>query len=300
MNFLFSCLTGFFRLFSPKALQAVGRFIGTILWLVLPTRRKRAIESAMAHLEVSEKEAERIIRESFKHSATAFLEIFHSGLTGENSPEIVIATPEAYERLKAEAGPVVAATAHLGSWEKMAGIMGDIKPGTDRMIVVRNFQNKRVNEMIFKLRGERGATIIGHRNVSGRVLSGLRADGIAAFLVDHNASVDESVFLPFLGEQAAVNAGPAILAVRSKAVVYGVFLIRESDGTYHFHVTDPLRTEALTGPMAQRIEAVARFYTEAVEKMVRKYPEQWFWMHNRWKTKFKLRRRAKARTLLAD
>ena len=94
----------------------------------------------------------------------------------------------------------------------------------------------------------------------------------------------EAFFLPFLGEEAAVNKGPAVLAVRAKALVWPIALIRDGD-RYRIIIEEPLDTALLEGDAEEKALAVAAFYTEANERMVRRAPDQWFWMHNRWKTK---------------
>ena len=76
-----------------------------------------------------------------------------------------------------------------------------------------------------------------------------------------------------------------MIAVRARAVVYPAFMLRDGKGGHILHIHDPIRTADLTGSVAEKIETVARHYTEAVERMVRQYPEQWFWMHKRWKTR---------------
>ena len=107
---------------------------------------------------------------------------------------------------------------------------------------------------------------------------------MTAFLVDHNTSRSEAVFLPFLGKTAAVNKGPALLAVRAEALVFAVFLRREGED-YVFHIEELMDTATMDGGHEANMRAVARAYTEAVERMIRLAPEQWFWMHNRWKTR---------------
>lgn len=102
--------------------------------------------------------------------------------------------------------------------------------------------------------------------------------------IDHNTSRSEAFFLPFLGEEAAVNKGPAVLAVRAKALVWPIALIRDGD-RYRIIIEEPLDTALLEGDAEEKALAVAAFYTEANERMVRRAPDQWFWMHNRWKTK---------------
>ena len=93
-----------------------------------------------------------------------------------------------------------------------------------------------------------------------------------------------AVCLPFLGAEAAVNKGPAVLAIRAKALVWPIALIRDGD-RYRIIIEEPLDTALLEGDAEEKALAVAAFYTEANERMVRRAPDQWFWMHNRWKTK---------------
>ena len=78
--------------------------------------------------------------------------------------------------------------------------------------------------------------------------------------------------------------GPALLAVRAKALIWPVALMREG-GNYVFHLQEPLDTTTLEGTRDEQVKTAAAFYTQAIENFVRECPEQWFWMHDRWKTK---------------
>ena len=119
--------------------------------------------------------------------------------------------------------------------------------------------------------------MVGHRTVVAAVLRALRKNGIVAFLVDHNAPRSEALFLPFMGEETAVNMGPALLAVRAEALIWPVCLMREGNG-YVFHLQEPLDTATLKGSREEKVLAAATFYTKAVEKAVQRAPEQWFWI----------------------
>jgi KDO2-lipid IV(A) lauroyltransferase len=79
--------------------------------------------------------------------------------------------------------------------------------------------------------------------------------------------------------------GPALLALRSKAVILPVFMLREGGTMYRFEVGESLDTATLTGSREENIRTIAAFYTRAVERMIEAHPEQWFWMHKRWKTR---------------
>jgi KDO2-lipid IV(A) lauroyltransferase len=153
------------------------------------------------------------------------------------------------------------------------------------MVVVRSRKNSALNKILAELRGARGMLVIDHRKAVDVLLSKLRKGGVAAFLVDHNTNRREAGFLPFLEDTAAVNLGPASIALRVKAAVYPVFLLRDGKGGHILHMLPPLRTEDLKGDIKQRVRSSACFYTETVDEMVRRYPDQWFWMHRRWKTR---------------
>ena len=282
----FSLLSGCASLLSRlgfSGLSRLGNGFGRLMWHALPVRRKLATDNIIRHLNLSEPEAHATARASFCHNARSFMEIMLTDRFGLSSPRLRIAEPELFQEILACERPIVAATAHLGAWELLASMLGELhEEPRPRVVVVRRYPNPAVQAFISSRREARGATMAGHRTVAATVLRALRKKGIVAFLVDHNAPRSEALFLPFLGEEAAVNMGPALLAVRAEALIWPVFLLREGDD-YVLHLQPPLDTAALTGNRAQKVSAAASFYTEAVEKAVRLMPEQWFWMHNRWK-----------------
>jgi KDO2-lipid IV(A) lauroyltransferase len=267
------------------ALHRLGTWLGLLLWYCLPKRRGFAIASIAKHLHKPHAEAKTIARQSFIENMRSFLEIFHVGHFSMERHIRSVVRPDVLQRITKETLPIVAATAHIGSWEFMAGLPADLLPSRHCMVIVRAHEDAALNRLIFALRGARGMQVVGHRKASELVLPELRAGGFAAFLVDHNCSRKEAVFLPFLDDIAAVNSGPALLALRAKAVVCPSFLLRDNAGGYILHLGEPLYTHTLAGTIAERTESIARHYTDAVAEVVRLYPEQWFWMHQRWKTR---------------
>ena len=242
-----------------------------------------AVRNIATHLDLPWATAESLARASFTHNARSFLESVLAPDFGLDHPLLDVERPDLLERLKNEDRPAVITTAHFGGWELLASLLGDIST-RPRLTVVRTYKNKVLHYVTTRLRSSRGAEVIGHREAAFRVLRTLRKNGYAAFLADHNTGRSEAFFLPFLGEEAAVNKGPAVLAVRGKALVWPVFLMRDGD-RYRLIMEEPLDAALLQGDAESRSRAVAVFYTGAIERMVRRAPEQWFWMHNRWKTK---------------
>lgn len=282
---VFRFLAEIFSRMSWVTLRRLAGVMGFLFWHFVPSRRNEAIRAIQKHLGVSNVNAQEIARQSFQENFLSFLEIFHAGRFFTDKSVSVLYSPEVKAQLQAEKGPVVIATAHLGSWELMPGLASDILPDREGMVVVRSQKNRSLNRLMAELRGARGMLAIDHREAAKVVLPKLRKQGVVAFLVDHNTSRKEAVFLPFLEDIAAVNMGPASIALRTKAAVYPVFLIRDGKGKHILHMLPPLHTERLSGDIHERIEQIAAFYTDAVASMVKKYPEQWFWMHRRWKTR---------------
>lgn len=270
---------------SWHTLRRIAEVLAFCFWHLAPARRNEAVAAIEKHLQASHEEARRIARRSFQENFLSFLEIFHAGRFDTDACVSVLYTPEVKAMLQAETVPIVIATAHLGAWEMMPGLAADLLPDREGLVVVRRQRNEALNKLMAELRGAREMRAVDHRRATQVVLPSLRKGGVTAFLVDHNANRQEAVFLPFLEDTAAVNMGPASLALRTKAAVYPVFLLHDGKGGYLLHLLPPLRTAELEGDIQDRIRHIAAFYTDAVAAMVRAYPEQWFWMHRRWKTR---------------
>lgn len=282
----FRFMAALLRLSGFSGVKRLGNAVGGLIWRFVPSRRELAVTSIMRHLGKSRQEAERIARESFCHNGRSFLEIALTGKFGMDSPNLRVEPQELFEELKNCQRPIVAATAHFGSWELLASLLGQVyEAPRPRMVVVRRYPDEVVQNFIASCREATGAEMVGHRQAAMSVIRALHKKGIVAFLVDHNTHrKGEAEFLPFLNEEAAVNVGPALLAVRGKALVWPVVLLRDGED-YVFRLQKPLDTEELTGTREENILAAAKFYTEATEKFILEAPEQWFWMHDRWKTK---------------
>lgn len=288
-SFVLSALSGFASLAGKASFEGLATFgdrMGDLMWYAMPGRRQYTTQTIIERLGVPADRAEQLARASFRHNARSFLEILHVHRFGfeDRGGRLHIAQPDLFDALLRSKRPIVGVTAHLGAWELFSGLLGQFDASRPRIVVVRRQGNPTLNALIMRLRSARGAEVIEHRDAARKVLRGLKHNGMAGFLVDHNCNRREAVFLPFLGKQAAVNVGPALLALRAEAEVWPIFLVREDD-RYVLRFSSPLDTRLVSGERAQRIETVAAFYTQAVEEHVRAFPEQWFWMHKRWKTR---------------
>lgn len=267
-----------------KNLRRIAMGLGAVLWHALPSRRALAIRNIRDRLSLPEAEAKDIARESFNHNALSFLEASFIPFCRYGAPLFTCDAENTLRTLQAGGRPVVVSTGHLGAWELFSSLHGVICP-MDKIgsAVVRRYGNPVFNDFMIGQRGFHGNQIVGHRNAVMPVLRILKQQGTVIFLVDHHTGSSESLRIPFLGEEAAVNMGPALLAIRGKALIYPMCILRKGEG-YLLHIEpDVLDPLTLEGDNDSRIRTAATFYTRAMERMIRLAPEQWFWMHNRWK-----------------
>lgn len=272
---------------SLERLQALGNGLGWLLWRTLPSRRRETTLCIQERLGLGMREAAELAEASFRHSACSFLELFHARYMDHRFLEerVEYENPDLFARMGSTLRPVVGVTGHLGCWELLGGVLKRFNTKTDCHVVVRLPKDKALAELMLHMRTQSKIRVLPHRQAATDALGQLRRGGLCAFLVDHNCKKAEAQFLPFLGEMAAVNKGPAILALRAKAEVWPFFLIRLPHGRFRAVTLPCLDTATLEGERADRVDQICRFYTGAVEEMVLRYPQQWFWMHRRWKTR---------------
>jgi KDO2-lipid IV(A) lauroyltransferase len=168
---------------------------------------------------------------------------------------------------------------HCGNWELLAARVSREVPVTG---LARPMANPLVEESIEARRRAAGARTMNASDSARAVLRALGRGEAVGVLLDQNASRGERVFVPFLGRPAATNLGLALLALKSGAPVLPAFSARAADGRHRAWVGAPI-PPAETGDRAARIGVSTARFTAAIEAYVRQYPEQWFWVHDRWK-----------------
>lgn len=285
-DIFYGLLAGVGQSWDVEQVRRNGEALGRLLWRCLPERREMACKAIAHHMGLPPEQARETALQSFQHNGRSFLEIF---LTHRVDPRFMrdrfrIADPQSYEAMRTMDRPCVAVTGHLGAWEMLGGVFHMLIPDRKKQIVVRRPKDQALHELTTRLRAKPNQEVLDHRNAVPKILRGLKKGGTTAFLVDHNTSTSEAVFLPFLKNIAAVNMGPALLALRSDALIQPVFLIRDDKEGIVLHSEPYLDTRTLEGSREEKVLRAALFYTQAVERMVRRYPEQWYWLHKRWKT----------------
>src|SRR6185503_13145640 len=151
-------------------------------------------------------------------------------------------------------------------------------------IVARPLDAPALDGVMRRLRATADATIIDKRDAVRPVLQALRGGALVAILLDQNASRREGVFVPFFGRLASTSRSAATLSIRTGTPILPLFIRRETDGRHRITV-EPAIAPPAGGSTEEGIVEMTRRCTEAIEAAVRRTPEQWLWMHARWRTR---------------
>jgi Kdo2-lipid IVA lauroyltransferase/acyltransferase len=190
---------------------------------------------------------------------------------------------EHYETAVKRGQGVIFLTGHFGSWE--LSCFAHSLHGHPMKFVVREIDNARVERLIGSYRERAGNTPIEKRHASRDILRALRNNETIGILVDQNTTRDEGVFVDFFGIPAATTPAIATLALRTGAAVVPGFLIWDRKTRKHRLHFDPPMELITTGDPARDILENTRACNAVLERMIRLYPDQWLWIHRRWKTR---------------
>ncbi len=274
-------------LLPAKQAGRLGEAFGALAFALAGSERRKALESiATAFPLLPDSERRQIARRCFRHlgrcafEMACFREI-------DGALEAWVEWPEREQQLLRDAAAlgrgVVLVTGHVGNWELLGRRIARAKiaPFT---AVAKETTDARLTGLVDAFRARGGIESIwrGQEGSGKRLLRALRSGQILAILIDQDTWV-QSVFVPFFQQLAATPRAAADLALRTGAAVVVGFCQRKDDGYFR------LSTEALTFKQTGDREADAMSVTAAltarIEAAIRRAPEQWVWMHRRWKTR---------------
>jgi Kdo2-lipid IVA lauroyltransferase/acyltransferase len=201
---------------------------------------------------------------------------------------------ENFEVANARGKGVVFVACHMGAFELQITSMALRK--LNFMVIGTPLKDKRLNDLMWKHRNKNGTNAVERDKATFPMLKVLKSGGSVALLIDQDTRV-KSTFVDFFGMQASTPIGAALLAMKTGAAVLPAFSHLGQDGKQHIEILPeiPLRN---TGNEEEDIQFNTQVYTKIIEARVRKYPSQWVWMHERWKTKALTNAEAVAGTIL--
>ncbi len=188
---------------------------------------------------------------------------------------------ENYERAFAKGKGVMFLTSHLGAFDLQITNMA--LRGLNPNIVGTALKDERLNELLWEYRNAFGAIAIERGKESVRLFKALKSGGSIAILIDQDTKV-KSRFVDFFGMKASTPIGATILALRTGAAVVPTYIYLDKDGKQRMHILPEIPL-VVTGDEETDLVVNTQNFTNFTEQIVREHPEQWVWMHERWKTR---------------
>jgi KDO2-lipid IV(A) lauroyltransferase len=264
----------------------LGEWLGALAFRVASAERGKALESlSIAFPELTVAARWTLARDCFRHLGRCAFELARArGEEGSLLARVDWAEPDrkVLQAAASRGRGVVIVTAHVGNWELFGMSMGRCGI-TKANTVARETSDPRVTALLDQFRAASGVRSIwrGRNGAAKELLRSLRCGEMLGILIDQDTRV-QSVFVPFFGRPAATPRAAADLALRTGAAVVCGFCQRAANGRYRIWMQE------LTFQPSDDREADVRLLTAAmtrqIEEAIRRAPEQWVWMHRRWKT----------------
>lgn len=177
---------------------------------------------------------------------------------------------------------VLVLTGHLGAWE-LSSFFHSLM-GYPMGMVIRRLDNAIVDRRVNEVRCQHGNRVLHKDDFARSLLTEMRAGRTVGILMDTNMTPPQGVFVPFFGKLACTASGLARVAQKTGAAVLPGFLFEETGGRYRLHFGEEIPLQQTDDSEADTLANTARF-TAVLEQYIRSFPEQWLWMHRRWKTR---------------
>ncbi len=271
----------------PRSLaRAVGIALGQTVYLLHAKLRRVGMRNlALAFPEKSAGERRRIVRRVFTSLGRQFAEVcLFPRYTRENVHRTV--TYDGYEnfdRASQRGKGVLFLTGHVGGWELSA--FAHSLYGHPLHFVMRPLDNPYLDALVRRYRTMHGNTPILKDDPARELLRAMKAGATVGILIDTNMTPPEGVFVDFFGIPACTASGLARIALRTDAAVVPGFTIWDPVLRRYRLRFDPAVPLIRTGNNEADIIANTAHFTRVIEEVVRRYPDQWLWVHRRWKTR---------------
>ncbi len=266
--------------------RAVGAFFGQAAWLLL--RRLRRVGVRNLELAYPGKTAEQrssILRGEYRNLGWLLAEFCQMPKYTPESTRAFLS----YEGLdhflaaKRRGRGVFVVTGHLGAWE-LSSFYHSLM-GHPMAMVIRRLDNARVDRLVNRIRCMHGNVVLHKDDFARGLLAVIRAGGTVGILMDTNMTPPQGVFVPFFGVEACTASGLARVALKTGAAVLPGFLLWHSEEQKYVLTFGPEIEYTRTEDAEADVRALTAASTATIERYVRAYPEQWLWLHRRWKTR---------------
>jgi len=263
----------------------LGEALGSLAFRLASKTRRSALESlARAFPELSAERRRALACSSFQHLGRCAFELACIRQLDPRIGQWVEWNERErglLENALSRGRGVVFVSGHVGNWELLARRVA--LAGLPASTIAKESSDWRLTRLVerFRIQGRVESIWRGQQGAAKRMLRVLKSGGILGFLIDQDTAV-QSIFVPFFGQPAATPRAAADLALKTGAAVVVGFCQRKEDGRYRLSMKEILHRQ--TGDMENDVVALTQDLTAEIESAIRRTPEQWVWMHRRWKS----------------
>ncbi|HPM29253.1 MAG TPA: lysophospholipid acyltransferase family protein [Chryseolinea sp.] len=259
--------------------------LGRLTFYLIPQTRQLTLRHlAMVYSEKSPDEITSLAKNVFVmlgKNAGEILRATKVKTTSELNKIMVTHGFENYRAAHAKGKGVIILTCHLGPFDLQVTNMA--LHGMRPFIIGTPLKDERLNDLLWQQRNALGAVAVERGKETFKLIKALKAGGSLAILIDQDTKV-KSRFVNFLGRPASTPVGAAIFAMKTGARVVPTYVYLGEDGFQHMHYLPEIET-IVTGNEEEDLIGNTQQYSNFIEEQILKHPEQWVWMHERWKTK---------------
>lgn len=278
-------LARYARRLPEDQVARVGDRIGLAIRRLSARHRRLVLANLQIALgrEKTPAELEEIALTAYRYAGRSLVEFMRmADLTKEQLlARCALEGTEHFHAALAKGKGVVLLTGHYGNWELVGARLA--AEGLPMNVIARSQADPKVTDLLMDMRTESGMRVIDRDRGAAGAIKALRRNEIVAILLDQNAS-SFGIFVDFFGKLAATATGPAAIARRTGAAVVPVFAVRRPDNS-HVGVIMPELELEWTEDKDADIKRNTQIMVKLIEEQIRLRPEQWFWMHQRWKTR---------------
>jgi KDO2-lipid IV(A) lauroyltransferase len=266
-----------------RHLHRLGNLLGTLAYYGMPRYRRVAHRNLRLAFGDAWSEAElgQVARASFRHLGINLVEFLWLPRLTERRLGRLVEVPQRHylDEALARGNGVIIISAHYGNWEFMPAWL--VQAGYRLSTIVRDADHGGLNQLILDFRRSLGQEILLRRTAARPALACLRRNELLGIMLDQN-TLHGGVFVDFFGHPAATAPGAATFAIRTGAALLPLFCVRQPDRSFEFVIEAPLYADP-TQPSETEIPRLTQELTHRIEAQIRSCPEQWMWIHNRWK-----------------
>lgn len=271
----------------PRPLaRAVGISLARLIYLLHRRLRRVGMRNLeLAFADKTKAQRRKILRGTFTSLGRQLAEVcLFPRYTRENVSQVIVYDGfENYERAHSRSKGVLYLTAHIGAWELSA--FAHSLQGHPLKIVMRGLDNPHLDALIQRYRTMHGNAVVDKDNFVRGLLAAMKAGETVGILMDTNMTPPQGVFVNFFGIPACTASGLARIALRTDAAVVPGFTIWDPVLRKYRLRFEPAVKLIRTQDEEADVVANTALFTRIIEDCVRRYPDQWLWVHRRWKTR---------------